>query len=213
MRTRPSLRWLLPALLSACAGSTYRVRNEGSLFGRTGNTVWVQGPWEEIQPSTDVDEVIDQLCPAIMKLEGAAANDYGQEYCGAIYSLGDGTYYASHASPLGKTVPVGASRRKQCTPPSRVVDARGRTSTLADYHSHPWSPSPLSIFDLKNDNQLWFIRIQFDRGCTVMKYLPYKHVAHPGEVYVRRNATWILIGLLQSSLDKDLGIVTPVEAK
>jgi hypothetical protein len=197
----------------ACAASTYRLNGEGQLFGRKGGTVWVQGPWEEIRSSTDVDEVIDQLCPAIMKLEAAAANDYGQEYCGAIYSLGEGRYYASHPSPLGKTVPVGASRRKQCTPPSRVVDARGLTSTLADYHSHPWAPSPLSLIDLKRDSQLWFIRIQFDRGCTVMKFLPYQHTSQPGEVYVRRQGRWVLVGRLESDLDKDLGIVTSVEER
>lgn len=45
--------------------------------------------------------------------------DYGQEYCGAIYSLGDGIYHASMPSPLGEPVPVGPSKRKKCIPPSR----------------------------------------------------------------------------------------------
>ncbi len=205
---------MLPSvlLLSCAAGDEYTRQGAGTLFGRQGNSVWVRGPWPEIQPSRDVDEVIDQLCPAIMKLPRATAGNYGHEYCGAIYSLGDGVYYASHGSPEGKTTGfVGAEKRKACIPPGTVMDARGRTVTLADYHSHPWSPSPMSVLDFQTKTQLWVIRIQFDSACTLMKYVPHKHVPRPGEVYVRRDKSWLMVGRLMTELDKELGIVTPVD--
>jgi hypothetical protein len=203
---------VLLVLLSACAGGDWYTRQGmEALFGRQGDSVWVRGPWPEIQPSRDPDEVIDQLCPAIMKLPRAAEGDYGQEYCGAIYSLGDGVYYASYGSPLGKTTLVGAAKRKACIPPGRVVDARGRAVPLADYHSHPWFPSAMSVFDFQNKTQLWFIRIQFDAACTLMKYVPYKHQSRPGEVYVRQDKRWRKIGLLITEQDKERGIVTPVD--
>lgn len=208
------LRRVIPLMLClACAsGDEYTRRGTGTLFWRRGNSVSVLGPWPEIRPSRDVDEVIDQLCPAIMKLPRATAGHYGQEYCGAIYSLGDGIYYASHGSPLGKTTGlIGAEKRKACIPPSIVVDTRGRTTTLADYHSHPWFPSPMSVFDFQNKTQLWVIRIQFDSACTLMKYVPHKNSPRPGEVYVRRNKDWHMVGRLVTELDKELGIVTPVD--
>lgn len=90
----------------ACANDSSRP-GEPKSYGYKGKEVWVNGPWPEIKPSSDVDEVIDQLCPAIMKLPLAAWRDYGQEYCGVIYSLGDGVYFASYPSPLGPTVLVG----------------------------------------------------------------------------------------------------------
>jgi hypothetical protein len=200
-------------LLLACAtGDEYSRQGVGTLFGRQGTSVWVRGPWSEVQPSRDVDDVIDQLCPAIMKLPRATAGHYGQEYCGAIYSLGDGVYYASHGSPIGKTTGlVGAEKRKACIPPGSVVDARGRTVTLADYHSHPWFPSPMSVLDFRNKTQLWVIRIQFDSACTIMKYVPHMHATRPGEVYVRRDKSWHMVGKLMTELDKELGIVTPVD--
>jgi hypothetical protein len=77
-----------------CAGEPSRPA-EPENYEYKGKEVWVNGPWPEINSSSDVDEVIDQLCPAIMKLPRAAWRDYGQEYCGAIYSLGDGVYFAS----------------------------------------------------------------------------------------------------------------------
>ena len=66
---------------------------------RSGPHVHVRGPWGAVTPSSNVDEVIDQLCPAVMELPRARDRDHGQEYCGAIYSLGDGDYYASMPSP------------------------------------------------------------------------------------------------------------------
>ncbi|MFP2924002.1 hypothetical protein ACLESO_02050 [Pyxidicoccus sp. 3LG] len=206
--------WVLPlALFVACApGDEYLRHGTGTLFARQGNSVWVRGPWSEVRPSRDVDEVIDQLCPALMKLPRATDRDYGQEYCGAIYSLGDGLYYASHGSPLGKTTGrVGAEKRKACIPPSSVVDERGRTATLADYHSHPWAPSPMSVFDFQSKTQLWTIRIQFDSACTIMKYIPYLQASRPGEVYVRRENRWRMVGRLMTDQDKELGIVTAVD--
>ena len=131
-----------------CSGTSHRTESSDDYgFVAGGRAVWVRGPWTDIEPSRDVDVVIDQLCPAVMKLPRARERDYGQEYCGLIYSLGDGVFYASKGSPLGETQLVGASRRKSCFSPRRVVDVRGRTVPLADFHSHPWAPSPMSPKD------------------------------------------------------------------
>lgn len=67
------------------------------------------------------------------------------------------------------------------------------------------------MFDFQNRTQVWLIRIQFDVACTVMKYVPHKNTPRPGEVYVRRERRWRLVGLLESERDKELGIVTLVE--
>ncbi|WP_163997593.1 hypothetical protein [Pyxidicoccus caerfyrddinensis] len=64
-------RWAgLLVLLSACANTSYRYQGRDTYFGGEGKAVWVRGPWPAIQPATDVDDVIDQLCPAIVELEG-----------------------------------------------------------------------------------------------------------------------------------------------
>ncbi len=161
-------------------------------------SVWVRGPWDTVTSSSDPADVIDQLCPAIMRLDRARDRDYGQEYCGAIYSLGDGTYHASHPSPLGTVVPVGPAKMKQCYPPRRVLDSRGRTSILADFHSHPWSPSPMSDRDMRASTQLWSIRIQFDTTCHVLKYVPHSDEATwAGELYERQGRRWNLIGIIK----------------
>lgn len=39
----------------------------------------------------------------------------------------------------------------------------------------------------------------------------YCHVPRPGEVYVRRDKSWLMVGRLMTELDKELGIVTPVD--
>lgn len=201
---------LLLGWVSACSsGDWYTRKGEGTLYGRRSGDVWVRGPWEEIQSSRDVDVVIDQLCPAIMKLPRASAGAYGQEYCGAIYSL-DGTYYASHGSPLGKRVLMSPEPRKQCHVPRYVVDERGRTSILADYHSHPWQPSPMSDRDLWSHSQRWLLRIQFDTACRVMKLIPYAGESRPGEVYAREARRWRLVGRILPE-DKPFGIVTAVD--
>ncbi|RKG95110.1 hypothetical protein [Corallococcus carmarthensis] len=199
------------ALLLGCAGTSYFQSGSETLFGQRGARVWVKGPWPAVHPSADVDEVIDQLCPAVMALDRARERDYGQEYCGLIYSLGGGEYYASWPSPLGRTTLVGSDlRRKSCSVPSSVRDDRGLPSTLADFHSHPWFPSGMSQEDRWGQSQRWTLRIQFDAGCTVTKLVPYKGENRPGEVYLRRDKTWKLIGYIHEA-DKDTGFITPVE--
>lgn len=173
--------------------------------------VWVRGPWADIEPSSDVDSVIDQLCPAVMRLPRARERDYGQEYCGLIYSLGDGVFYASKGSPLGETQLVGASKRKSCFSPRRVVDGRGRTVPMADFHSHPWSPSPMSPKDRQSGNQRWFIRIQFDTSCHLQKLIPHVGETRPGEVYERVGKKWELVGLIRPE-DKSVGRITAIES-
>jgi hypothetical protein len=183
--------------------------NYGFIQGSRGN-IWVRGPWPEIRPSTDVDEVIDQLCPAILKLPRAQDRDYGQEYCGAIYSLGDGIYHASMPSPLSRLEAVGPSKRKSCKPPLEVRDARGRTSPIADFHSHPWAPSPMSTgVDTAASTQVWLIRIQFDTACHIQKLIPYRYEDRPGEIYERLGTSWKLIGYIQPE-DKASGRITYV---
>ncbi|MCP3165977.1 hypothetical protein LZ199_24035 [Myxococcus sp. QH3KD-4-1] len=140
----------------------------------------------------------------------ARDRDYGQEYCGAIYSLSDGNYYASIPSPLGEPIPVGPSKQKKCIPPRYVVDARDRPVVLADFHSHPWAPSPMSPTDRIAATQVWSIRIQFDNACTVMKLVPHLGSSLPGEVYVRREKQWNLVGIIRPA-DKRYGIVTAVD--
>lgn len=172
--------------------------------------VWVGGPWAAVEPSNDVDAVIDQLCPAVMQLPRARERDYGQEYCGLIYSLGEGTYYASVASPLGETQLVGASKRKACFSPRRVVDGRGRTVPIADFHSHPWAPSPMSPKDRQGENQRWLIRIQFDTACHIQKLVPYVGEDRPGEIFAREDGRWRLVGYIKVE-DKKTGRITTAE--
>lgn len=204
------LRWA--AVLSVLLGCSTRVAvpDNPRDYWRTGNNVHVRGPWPAISPSRNVDEVIDQLCPAIMELPRTRDRDYGQEYCGAIYSLGDGTYYASMPSPLSEPVPVGPSTRKTCIPPRYVADERGRPVVLADFHSHPWAPSPMTPADRIAATQLWSIRIQFDRVCTVMKLVPYLDSSRPGEVYVRSKKQWRLVGIIRPE-DKQRGLITAAD--
>lgn len=179
-------------------------------YGFKGDWVWVRGPWERITPSKDADEVIDQLCPAIMSLPRASRGEYGQEYCGALYLLG-GTYYASQPSPLGAMMRIeGREARKQCKPPRYVEDSRGQPTVIADFHSHPW-PTPMSQQDRRGPNQLWSIRVQFDTQCHVMKLVPNLDNERPGELYERQDKRWKLIGLIKPE-DKDTGYVTSVES-
>jgi len=170
--------------------------------------VWVRGPWAAIQPSRDVDEVIDQLCPAVLALPRATLKEYGQEYCGAIYTLGDGIYYASMPSPLGVSEGPGPSKSKNCYPPRYVIDERGRTSPKADYHNHPWPASRLSEKDRSPLRQLWQYRVQFDSLCTIQKLVPNLDNPRPGEVYERRSRSWVLTGIIKPE-DKPYGKVTP----
>jgi hypothetical protein len=185
---------------------------EAATYGRENGRVWVSGPWEAIKPSNDVDEVIDQLCPAIMKLPLAREEDYGREYCGIIYSLGDGIYYASHPSPLSDTRAGRVSPKKNCFMPRMVRDERGQSVPLGDYHGHPWSPSPMtkSTADLLSKTQLYSIRIQFDTACNLQKLVPYLIDDRPGELYERRGKRWKLIGLIKPE-HKATGFITLVD--
>lgn len=185
---------------------------ESTTYGIRNGRVWVSGPWKEVQPSSDPDAVIDQLCPAVMRLPRAQDEDYGQEYCGVIYSLGDGTYYASHPSPLSDKRAGRVSPEKSCYIPRIVEDARGRTVPLGDYHSHPWSPSSMrrSKSDRLSATQVFSIRIQFDTACHLQKLIPYLNEDRPGELYERRGKNWKLIGLIQPE-DKATGAITRVD--
>ena len=199
---------LCGTLLTCSTGSSLPADTENYGFKQDG-WVWVRGPWDAIKPSQDVDDVIDQLCPAIMRLHLARAREYGQEYCGDIYTIGDGQYYASFPSPLGNTKLVGPAKEKSCRPPKYVIDTRGKIFIVADYHGHPWAPSPMSDRDMRASTQLWSIRIQFDTHCRVMKLVPYLGEERPGEVYERLGNTWKLIGIIKPE-DKAHGNVTPV---
>ncbi|MBJ6760812.1 hypothetical protein JGU66_08550 [Myxococcaceae bacterium JPH2] len=205
------LTWLgLMGALVACASTGYRYVGPGMWFGQEEAQVWVKGPWPAIRPSRDVDDVIDQLCGAILEMDGARDGDYGQECCGVLYSIGDGNYFASYPSPLGEVQRVGPSKRKVCTSPRTVRDSRGRVSGLADYHGHPWAPSPMSEQDRQESHQRWFIRIQFDSDCHVMKLIPHVGESAPGEVYLRKGKSWRLIGSIRPE-DKARGVVTDVK--
>jgi hypothetical protein len=172
--------------------------------------VWVRGPWDAITPSTNMDDVIDQLCPAVMALPGAGDGDYGREYCGVIYTLGDGTHYSSFPSPLGPTVLTGVAKRKQCHIPTVVKDQRGSPDREADFHGHPWGPSPMSDKDRRADTQIYFVRIQFDSRCQLMKLIPHAKDERPGELFVREDKEWRLVGRILPE-DKATGTVTPVK--
>ena len=193
-----------------CAGGPQAL-DEAATYGKENGRVWVSGPWEAIKPSSDVDEVIDQVCPAIMNLPLAREEDYGREYCGIIYSMSDGAYYASHPSPLSDTRAGRVSPKKNCFVPRTVRDARGESQPLADYHSHPWSPSPItrSTADLLSRTQVYSVRIQFDSACKLQKLVPYVTEDRPGELYERRGRNWKLIGLIKPE-HKATGFVTLV---
>jgi hypothetical protein len=201
---------LLMSLGLAGCVSQPETAGENAYYGVKDGVVWVQGPWDAITPSENIDELIDQLCPAIVGLPAAAFREYGQEYCGLIYSLGDGTYYASHPSPLGRTELSFVNKRKQCFVPKLVFDSRGLPLPTADFHSHPWAGSEMSQQDRRNLTQVYSIRIQFDTECKVMKLIPYKNESRPGEVYSRVGKSWKLIALIKPE-DKEEGIMTPIK--
>jgi hypothetical protein len=208
---------MLRALTALCCGllgcaSGPEPVSEPPNYGLENGWVWVRGPWEAIRPSKDPDDVIDQLCPAIMELPGARFGDYGREYCGLIYSLEDNTYYASHPSPLADTKKGYVAREKSCYVPRQVVDLRGHPDIHADYHGHPWSPSSMieSRVDLKSATQMYSVRVQFDKSCHIQKLIPYLKEDRPGELYERRGKSWKLIGLIKPQ-DKASGRITFVD--
>ena len=209
MRIRRIVVLSLVCWLGGCSGSpptAAGVETHGLSDGR----VWVRGPWPAIKPSRDVDDVIDQLCAAVMPLPNATARNYGQEYCGLLYTTGDDFFYASYPSslsPPGQTEPANA---KTCIIPWRVVDTRGRVVVIIDYHSHPWAASRMSQEDREAHRQRYSIRIQFDTICHVMKLIPYLGENRPGEVYERQGKTWKLVGIIKPE-HKDRGIMTAVD--
>jgi len=208
---------LLFGLIVACCGwlgcaHGSEATGAPATYGRENRRVWVSGPWEAIQPSSDVDEVIDQLCPAVMQLPLAKDENYGREYCGLIYSLEDGTYYASHPSPLTDLRAGRVSVEKNCFVPRDVRDPRGQSVTLGDYHSHPWAASSMirSPGDKRSDTQIYSIRLQFDAACKLQKLVPYLKEDRPGELYERRGKKWKLIGLIKAE-NKATGVITLVD--
>ncbi|RKH78454.1 hypothetical protein D7Y21_35695 [Corallococcus sp. AB045] len=208
------LRWLVAlTLLAACSGYSYLRDGYGTYFGieaRDGReTPWVRGPWPVIDSSVEADAIIDQLCAPLMELPAAAPprGEYGQEYCGVIYSY-EGRYYASWPAALEtRRLSAENSDFKDCRVPKRVVDERGRTAILADYHTHPWRYSPLSIQDRWKSRQRYSFRVQMDATCSVQMYIPYLEQERPGEVYMREGRRWVLIGRV---MDKVNGIIQPV---
>ena len=171
---------VLTAGLLACFAARGVRLQAGVDYGEDGGKVWVRGPWDAIAPSTDVDEVIDQLCPAVARLERARDGDDGVEYCGPIYSLPDGRYHASFPSPLGLRKHAKHGPEKSCRIPSTLRDDRGVLEILSDFHSHPWPDAPFSRGDLSSGKQKWSIRIEFDTNCRVYKYVPHSNETRPG---------------------------------
>lgn len=194
-----------------CAGCASGPRSlvEDTDYGLRDGFVWVRAPWAAIAPSANADEVIDQLCPAIMRLPRAQGREYGQEYCGAIYSLEDGFFYASMPSPLGPILKAIPEKEKRCKPPLFVEDPRGVAHIVADFHSHPWAHSRMSAADRMEARQLYSLRIQFDTTCRVMKLVPYIGAPRPGEVYERRDKSWVLLGIIKPE-HKATGTISPL---
>lgn len=129
-------RWWPASLLLVCLAceSAPRKAHETEHYGFISDDsdyVWARGPWSGVEPSRDVDDVIDRLCPAIMKLPGATDRDYGQEYCGLIYSRGDGIYRVSHPSPLGRWQLRREATKKSCFPVRKVIDPEARSLSIS----------------------------------------------------------------------------------
>jgi hypothetical protein len=209
MKPPPLLAISLLLLSCAHASSTLQEnRDYGYHRSSLRDKVWVRGPWEAIHPSKDVDMVIDQLCPAVMRLERATWGDHGAEYCGVIYMLlSDNNYYASVPSPLAAPNRPSASHRpsyKTCLIPTSVRDPRGALIGKADYHSHPWRFSEISDNDMSEETQWYSIRIQFDGSCRTYKYLHHPGEARPGELYERREKTWVLVGHVRDKVSGKL---------
>ncbi|RKG68563.1 hypothetical protein D7V80_11875 [Corallococcus sp. CA054B] len=87
------------------------------------------------------------------------------------------------------------------------MDERGRTAIVADYHTHPWRYSQMSFQDRWQSRQRYSFRVQMDAGCTVQMCVPHIGQDRPGEVYVRQERRWVLIGRV---VDKVNGIIQPV---
>src|SRR4051812_14971363 len=159
-------------MLACSAAKGVRLRS-GVDYGEESGRVWVRGQWEAILPSKDPDDVIDQLCPAVERLERAREGDDGVEYCGLLYSMPDGLVYASVPSPLSLLKHQKHGREKSCRIPAKLRDEGGAPEIFADFHSHPWPHVPMSSGDLSTRQQRWSIRVEFDSTCHVYKYVPH----------------------------------------
>ena len=203
------LLWACQVVLGCAHSPGLTGEAEDYGFEGASSRVWVKGPWGKINASQDIDEIIDQLCPAVMMLPRTRSGEYGQEYCGVIYKLlEENKYYASMPSPLGRPALNAASKRKSCLVPTTVRDSRGASRTDADFHSHPWSPSGMSREDKMLATQWYLFRIQFDGECHVQKLVPHVDERRPGELYERQGKRWKLVGYILPE-DKELGYVTP----
>jgi proteasome lid subunit RPN8/RPN11 len=206
--TSGGLCWIAFAswTLCACAAGPAMKLRQGEDFGEESERVWVRGSWELIHPTRDIDGVIDQLCPAVMQLDRARDGDDGVEYCGLLYALADGQYYATVPSPLSRS--PGQRRNKSCRVPSFIHERQGTPQVACDYHSHPWHQSPLSLGDRASAKQKYSIRIQFDTACHVLKLVPHVEAAVPGEIYERIGGTWRLLAIIPTD-SKDSGRSRP----
>jgi len=200
---------LILLVMVGCASVTAPLVREGVDFGRGGRGVWVRGPWELIRPSAEVDEVIDQLCPAVMHLPDARGHDDGAEYCGLLYISADGRYYSSVPSRLSAKGQAGSSSTKTCVIPTEVRDRAGFQTIEADFHSHPWQGSSLTPgFDTATRYQRYSIRIQFDTTCHVLKLVLHVNEPVPGEIFERVGKTWQLLRAIPV-WDKESGKIDP----
>jgi len=203
------LSYLMLLVIQGCASVPGPFVREGADYGRDARGVWVRGPWELIRPSAEVDEVIDQLCPAVMSLPDARGHDDGVEYCGLLYVGADGRYHASAPSRLAAKGQAGSSSTKSCVIPVRVSDTNGFRSIDADFHSHPWQGSSLTPgFDTATRYQRYSIRIQFDTTCHVLKLVPHVNEPVPAEVFERVGHTWQLLRVIPV-WDKENGKIDP----
>jgi proteasome lid subunit RPN8/RPN11 len=194
--------------LVACSAARGVRLRAGVDYGEDGGKVWVRGPWEAIAPAKNPDEVIDQLCPAVERLERARDGDDGVEYCGLLYSRADGLNYASVPSPLGLPRHQKPGPNKSCRVPATLRDDRESPDVVADFHSHPWPDTPFSRGDLSSRQQRWSFRIQFDTTCRVYKYVPHMGEPRPGEVFLRVGKNWQPQSIVRTD-DKRTGVATP----
>jgi len=201
--------YLVLAIGLGCASVPGPRLREGADYGRDDRGAWVRGPWELIRPSAEVDEVIDQLCPAVMQLPGARGHDDGVEYCGLLYVGMDGRYYASTPSRLAAKGQAASSSTKTCVIPARVIDPSGSRMIEADFHGHPWPWSGLtSGFDTASRYQRYSIRIQFDTTCHVLKLVPHVNEPVPAEIFERVGLTWRLLRVIPV-WNKESGKIDP----
>jgi hypothetical protein len=194
--------------LGNCASVPGPLR-EGTDYGEDDRGVWVRGPWASVEPSADIDDVIDRLCPAVMQLPGARGHDDGVEYCGLLYRGADDLFHASVPSPLAPLGNLGSSPIKSCRIPRKVSDPAGVRVVESDFHSHPWPGSPLtSGRDTAAPYQRYSIRIQFDTTCRVLKFVPHSSEPVPAELFERVGRSWRLLRVIPVHA-KDRGIIEP----